>query len=71
LAYARVTGNEKYLIDRLPDLDRDYAGWEKERRLDDGLFWQYDVQDGMEGRTTIRAANTTTTPLSLMSSFRI
>jgi len=38
LAYARVTGYEQYLIDRLPDLDRDYAVWENERRAGDGLF---------------------------------
>jgi hypothetical protein len=32
----------------LPDLDKDYKRWEKERRLPGGLFWQEDVKDGME-----------------------
>jgi hypothetical protein len=26
----------------------DYAKWEDEKRRDDGLFWQFDVWDGME-----------------------
>ena len=44
----KVDGNKAYLIDMLPDLVADYQRWEKERRLDNGLFWQKDVQDGME-----------------------
>lgn len=32
----------------LPALDADYAKWEKERQLNSGLFWQFDVKDGME-----------------------
>ncbi len=32
----------------LPDLVRDYEKWEEEKLLPDGLFWQYDVRDGME-----------------------
>ena len=27
---------------------RDYEAWQKEHGLDSGLFWQYDVRDGME-----------------------
>jgi len=32
----------------LPLLDKDYERWESERQLPSGLFWQYDVKDGME-----------------------
>jgi hypothetical protein len=45
---AHVTDEMTFLIDLLPDLVRDYARWEEEKRLPDGLFWQYDVWDGME-----------------------
>lgn len=31
-----------------PALDADYTKWEKERQLKTGLFWQFDVKDGME-----------------------
>ena len=44
----RVTGDRALLIDLLPDLIADYAKWEQEKRRDDGLFWQFDVWDGME-----------------------
>lgn len=43
-----VDGNKEYLLDMMPDMVADYQQWEKERRLDNGLFWQKDVQDGME-----------------------
>lgn len=43
-----VDKNSAYLTDMLPDLKSDYAQWEKENRLPNGLFWQYDVRDGME-----------------------
>lgn len=43
-----VDGNKAYLLDMLPDMVTDYERWEKERRLPNGLFWQKDVQDGME-----------------------
>ncbi len=43
-----VDGDKEYLTDMLPDLVNDYERWEKERRLPNGLFWQKDVQDGME-----------------------
>lgn len=49
-AYERylVTGDSKLLVDLLDDFVADYETWEKERQLPDGLFWQYDVRDGME-----------------------
>jgi hypothetical protein len=43
-----VDGNKNYLVDMLPDVLNDYRSWEQERRLGNGLFWQKDVQDGME-----------------------
>ncbi|MFC2136964.1 glycosyl hydrolase family 65 protein [Bacteroidota bacterium] len=43
-----VDNDESYIIDMLPDLINDYKYWETENRLLNGLFWQYDVRDGME-----------------------
>lgn len=43
-----VTSNYKLLIELLDSLILDYSVWEQERQLPDGLFWQYDVFDGME-----------------------
>jgi hypothetical protein len=43
-----VNHDSSYLVDMLPDLRADYAFWEEQRRLPSGLFWQYDVRDGME-----------------------
>jgi len=44
----RVNYNGYALVDLLPDLMQHYRHWETQRQLDDGLFWQYDVRDGME-----------------------
>jgi len=43
-----VNGDKNFLVDLLPDLEQDYAGWEQEKKSPDGLFWQYDVRDAME-----------------------
>jgi hypothetical protein len=43
-----VTGDRQFVIDLLDDLVADYRVWEAERRNEDGLFWQFDVRDGME-----------------------
>jgi hypothetical protein len=43
-----VDSDTAFLIDMLPDMVKDYQLWEEERRHPDGLFWQYDVRDGME-----------------------
>jgi len=45
---ARVTGNWSFAIDLLDDLVADYETWQREKQLPNGLFWQYDVWDGME-----------------------
>jgi hypothetical protein len=41
-------GRKDALLALLDALLADYAAWEKERLLPSGLFWQYDVRDGME-----------------------
>jgi len=43
-----VNGDRTFVADLLDDLVRDYERWEAERRAPNGLFWQYDVADGME-----------------------
>jgi hypothetical protein len=43
-----VNGDKQFAVGRLNDLVADYRAWETERQLPNGLFWQYDVRDGME-----------------------
>lgn len=43
-----VNGDKKFILDILPDLETDYAEWEKDKRVPGGLYWQYDVRDAME-----------------------
>jgi len=43
-----VNGNAAFVKDLLPDLVRNWEGWERQRRDANGLFWQEDGQDGME-----------------------
>jgi hypothetical protein len=43
-----VNRDANFVTSLLPDLEADYAGWEQEKKLSNGLFWQYDVRDGME-----------------------
>jgi len=43
-----INYDSTFLVDLLPDLVKDYQQWETEKQLDNGLFWQYDVKDGME-----------------------
>jgi len=43
-----ATGDASLLVDLLDDLAADYRAWESERMGPNGLFWQYDVADGME-----------------------
>ncbi|HWS00879.1 MAG TPA: glycosyl hydrolase family 65 protein [Prolixibacteraceae bacterium] len=43
-----VDNNAAYVTGMLPDLKNDYGQWEKDNRLPGGMFWQYDVRDGME-----------------------
>lgn len=43
-----VTGDREFVVGLLDDLVADYEAWEVERQRPDGLFWQFDVRDGME-----------------------
>jgi hypothetical protein len=43
-----VTLDQEFLVNLLDDLIADYETWEVERQLPNGLFWQFDVRDGME-----------------------
>jgi hypothetical protein len=43
-----VNNDRSFITDLLPDLEADYTAWEKEKRLPNGLYWQYDVRDAME-----------------------
>ena len=43
-----VNNDKQFVVDLLPDLQADYAGWEADKKLPSGLFWQYDVRDAME-----------------------
>ena len=43
-----VNGDRAFVTNLLVELVADYRAWETERRLTNGLFWQFDVRDGME-----------------------
>ncbi|MGB6544357.1 MAG: glycosyl hydrolase family 65 protein [Candidatus Acidiferrales bacterium] len=43
-----VNGDRDFLLSQLDALILDYKTWEQERLLPSGLFWQFDVADGME-----------------------
>ncbi len=43
-----VTGDKTFLTNLLADFVADYKSWETEKQLTNGLFWQFDVRDGME-----------------------
>lgn len=43
-----VNGEKTLLTNLLPDFVADYRAWETERLTTNGLFWQFDVRDGME-----------------------
>lgn len=44
----KVSGDKKWLLDLKPSLEDEYARWQSTNRLGNGLYWQGDVQDGME-----------------------
>ncbi|MCE5185573.1 MAG: hypothetical protein LLF76_05550 [Planctomycetaceae bacterium] len=43
-----VNKDDAFITNLLDAFVSDYEGWVKEKRLENGLFWQYDVRDGME-----------------------
>ena len=43
-----VTADDREMTELFDELIADYRIWEQEKLRPDGLFWQYDVRDGME-----------------------
>jgi hypothetical protein len=43
-----VNRDKKFIAGLLDGFLSDYEAWENEHGLENGLFWQYDVRDGME-----------------------
>ena len=41
-------GDRKFAESLIEDLASDYRAWERDNRLTNGLYWQFDVRDGME-----------------------
>lgn len=44
----KVNGDTAMIARLLPSLEEEYARWKSTNRLANGLYWQGDVQDGME-----------------------
>ena len=44
----KVEGDTAFLLSLKPRLEEEYERWERTNRLPSGLYWQGDVQDGME-----------------------
>ncbi len=44
----KVLGDTTYMLSLMPSLEEEYARWKGSNRLENGLYWQGDVQDGME-----------------------
>ena len=44
----KVNRDTTYLLDMLNDLEAEFIRWDQTHRLPGGLYWQGDVQDGME-----------------------
>jgi len=70
-----VNADRKLMVELLDDLVADYHAWERERGLTNGLFWQHDVEDGMEesisgSRTSSECAMLARSTLVLMSPTR-
>jgi len=45
---ALADGNTVFPLSLLDELVADHRAWEKEKQLESGLFWQFDVRDAME-----------------------
>jgi len=43
-----ATGDKSFLMGLVKDLENEFSRWENTHRLKNGLYWQGDVQDGME-----------------------
>ena len=44
----KVQGDTTFLLSLRPRMEEEYARWKSTNRLANGLYWQGDVQDGME-----------------------
>ncbi len=44
----KVLGDTAFVLGLKPSLEEEYARWQSTNRLANGLYWQGDVQDGME-----------------------
>lgn len=44
----KVLGDTAFVLGLKPSLEEEYARWKSTNRLANGLYWQGDVQDGME-----------------------
>ena len=44
----KVLGDTTFVLGLKPSLEEEYARWKSTNRLPNGLYWQGDVQDGME-----------------------
>ena len=44
----KVEGDTAFLFSLRPRLEEEYARWKSTNRLENGLYWQEDVRDGME-----------------------
>ena len=62
-----VTHDREFTVGLLDGLVADYHAWEQERRLTNGLFWQYDVMDGME--ESISGSRTERNPRPTINSY--
>jgi hypothetical protein len=43
-----VNNDKGFVTKLLPELNKDYQQWEKDKGLPNQMFWQYDVRDAME-----------------------
>lgn len=43
-----VNQDKTFLLSLVDNLDADYKIWDEEKSLGNGLYWQFDVRDGME-----------------------
>ncbi len=66
---ALVTGDFALATGLLDDLVADYRVWETERLGSDGLFWQFDVRDGME--ESISGSRTAQQPRPTINSYMV
>jgi hypothetical protein len=62
-----TNGDRRFVVEMLDDLVADYRVWEQERLGPDGLFWQFDVRDGME--ESISGSRTAQNPRPTINSY--